>query len=411
MNILKPNEKPVNENIDFLVNILFKNGGIIIFVSFIGTILYLFTDYFSDFENNETMEEKNLKLSNLRFKKDWNGILEETKTSKNLLSLSFRAEAFEKINESTKFKAIVKHILSTKSKTSFDSFSIGKIYHLLNDEENAFKFFIKSLDEDVNKKNSIAFHNIASYYQRGLYVQKDLKKAREYLEKGVSMNDSFCEYFLGINLLKENSKRAIELLKNSSKKGNIQATIKLGKLFFEKKEYKKSLDFFKNGSESKSSVCLYYLSFMIMYGLGIEKDEKKAFSLLEKSISINQDPDSLFLMSKYLKEGKGVKKDEKKAFEICNSINSKNGEIYYHLALFHLEGKGVEKDESKYLENLKISMKLMYPDAYFLMGINLIQSSKNEKNIELGIDYLKKASNLGNLEALNILKQLNKTKI
>jgi hypothetical protein len=67
---LEKKEIPVNEDIDKWVNVLYKNGGLLIFLCFVGAILYLFTDYFADIEDETPPSERNHLLTNLKTKKD-----------------------------------------------------------------------------------------------------------------------------------------------------------------------------------------------------------------------------------------------------------------------------------------------------------------------------------------------------
>jgi TPR repeat protein len=403
MNLAQNKEIPVNEDIDKWVNILYKNGGLLIFLCFFGAILYLFTDYFSDIEDEIPPPERNHLLTNLKTKKDWKQILEITNSSSDLLSLSFRAEAFHKSNELKKSWSLMKHIISQKSKSTFDSYSIGKVHHLLKDEENAFHWFLKSLEEDKAKENPMVVYTVASYYQRGLYVKKDLGKARECLEKSVLMKDPISEYLLGINLTKEDPKRSLELLELSAEKNNIQALLNLGD-FYISKDSTKATKYFEKLSELRSSIGMRKYAFMMMKGLGIDKNESRAFELMEMSFEIDkQDVETLLFLVSFLKEGKGIQKDEIKAFELLSSCDQKNGEIYYQLALMFLEGKGVEKNEKKYFENLKLATQEMHPPALYLMGVNLIKSSKNETTASIGMDYLTESSKLGHKEASKFL--------
>ena len=112
----------------------------------------------------------------------------------------------------------------------------------------------------------------------------------------------------------------------------------------------KSIEAIKNLSDTGGAYVQYVLAFMYLEGVGVEKDEEKAFEWCEKSAKLNYAPAQFNLAWMYLK-GVGVEKDEEKAFEWCEkSAKLNNAPAQNNLAWMYLNGIGVEKDEEKAFE-------------------------------------------------------------
>ena len=60
--------------------------------------------------------------------------------------------------------------------------NLGKIYEKQNNNQLAFKYYLLS----ANEEESWACNKIAQYYQKGIYVEKDIKKAYHYYTIGAS---------------------------------------------------------------------------------------------------------------------------------------------------------------------------------------------------------------------------------
>ena len=127
----------------------------------------------------------------------------------------------------------------------------------------------------------------------------------------------------------------------------------------------KSVEAIKNLSDTGNAYVQDTLAQMYLEGVGVEKDEKKAFEWYEKSAKLNYALAQFRLALMYL-NGIGVEKDEEKAFEWCEKSAKLNYALaQFRLALMYSNGIGVEKDEEKAFEWCEKSAKLNYtPDQF-----------------------------------------------
>src|SRR5256885_2330217 len=101
---------------------------------------------------------------------------------------------------------------------------------------------------------------------------------------------------------------------------NPETLYESGKKFYEEKNYEKALALFMVSAEQNHADAQNYdagqgnLGYMYQFGLGVEKDEKKAFEWYELSAKQNNAYAQCRLGYMY-QNGLSVKKDEKKAVE------------------------------------------------------------------------------------------------
>ena len=156
----------------------------------------------------------------------------------------------------------------------------------------------------------------------------------------------------------------------------------------------KSVEAIKNLSDAGGAYVQYALALMYLNGIGVEKDEEKAFEWYEKSAKLNYAPAQLALAGMYL-NGRGVEKDEEKAFEWCEKSAKLNyAPAQFNLALMYLEGMGVEKDEEKAFEWYEKSAKLNYAPAQFTLALMYLYGIGVEKDEEKAFEWCEKSAKL-----------------
>lgn len=142
------------------------------------------------------------------------------------------------------------------------------------------------------------------------------------------------------------------------------------KLFDEKQDYKKALEIFEQNQEDGEA--LYYLGKAYLYGMGVEKDEKKAFEYAQKSADKNN-PSGLNLLGVMYQYGEGVEKDELQALmyykQAANLGNTKAmaniGICYYKSNVIKADFNVAKEWFLKAIENGYINGYLNIGDMYY----------------------------------------------
>lgn len=116
--------------------------------------------------------------------------------------------------------------------------------------------------------------------------------------------------------------KAIGRLKASAERGNIQACGAYGCHLYDNKSYKDSLDFLTLGAleDDVDSLCLLYEYFT--EGKACEPDIEKAKSFLNKAIDLGS-ADALAALGEALDKGIGVDKDDNKALSLLQEAEKK----------------------------------------------------------------------------------------
>ena len=199
-------------------------------------------------------------------------------------------------------------------------------------------------------------------------------------------------YRNGIGCTKDDVK-AVEWYEKAALQGNGCAMVSLGSMYeigdsdSLKKDSGRALKYYQDAFEklmSASDDVFVQNSLGIMYqhGLGVVKDEKKAFIWYEKSAQQGYMNAQCNFATMYL-NGLGVVKDEKKAF-IWYEKSAQQGYMYAqcNFAIMYLNGVGTIKDEKQAFfwyekaaqqENIEAQAQLGY---MYLKGLG---TSKNEK--------------------------------
>ncbi len=210
-------------------------------------------------------------------------------------------------------------------------------------------------------------------------------------------------------------------------------TIDIAKDLFDNKEiYKEAIEIFEKYKDDGEAQ--YYLGKAYLYGMGVEKNEKKAFEFAKKSADKNN-PSGLNLLGVMYEYGQGVEKDGAKALKYYQKAsNLKSTKAIRNLALMYENGNFVKKDLNKAIElnqqliNLKDKYGFLglanintyqtnnYEEAlkYYLLFEendgkessafqNMAVIYSNKGNTEKAIEYYRKSSKLGNNHSMLLL--------
>lgn len=183
-----------------------------------------------------------------------------------------------------------------------------------------------------------------------------------------------------------------------SEQGNANAQYILGDIYSKglagKVDQEKSFFWTKKAADSNHIEAIYNTGMKYYIGQGVEKDLEAAKKYFKKSAD-QGDVDSLYSIGKiYIDENNlndGIKY-LKKAAEKNDAL------ALFELGLLSCEGVKVKLNYRSCNNYWEKSASLNNAEANLNLGINLV-SGKGDVNIEKGVVYLKKASDLGKSQA------------
>ena len=189
--------------------------------------------------------------------------------------------------------------------------------------------------------------------------------------------------------------KSIEAIKNLSDTGGAYVQDILVWMYSNgigvKKDEEKAFEWCEKSAKLNFARAQSNLAWMYLNGRGVEKDEEKAFKWCEKSAKLNFAPAQYALAWMY-SNGIGVKKDEEKAFEWCEKSAKQNFAFaQFALALRYSNGRGVEKDEEKAFEWCEKSAKLNYVPAQLALAWMYSSGRGVEKDEEKASEWYEKS--------------------
>ena len=162
-------------------------------------------------------------------------------------------------------------------------------------------------------------------------------------------------YYEGDGVLK-NVGKAIQLLKEASENGSVDANAKLALFYWtglpdDGKSVKKAVEYAEKSGPRKTDLAEMVLGNCYLYGGdGVKQDFRKAYSHFSKPTDYNY---SKFMRGLMLYHGVGTKEDKEQAaetfFDCCKGMNGGQycGEAAICLGYMYANGEGIGKDSSE----------------------------------------------------------------
>ncbi|RIB02875.1 hypothetical protein C2G38_2226618 [Gigaspora rosea] len=275
--------------------------------------------------------------------------------------------------EKDEHKAFIYYQKSAEMGNADGANNVGYCYDegigIEKDEHKAFIYYQKSAE----MSNVSGIFNVGCCYEKGIGVEKDENKAFTYIQKSAEMGDSDAMnklgyfYEKGIGVEKDEYKAFIYYQK-SADMGSIDGTNNVGYCYangigVEKNEHKAFM-FYQRSAEMGNASGIFALGDCYKDGIGIEKDEHKAFIYIQKSTEMGHDKGLNKLGIHLLSEmghtsgiynvgncylyGIGIEKDEHKAFiYFQKSAEMGNNDAMSQLGYCYRNGIGTKIDIQK----------------------------------------------------------------
>ena len=273
-----------------------------------------------------------------------------------------------------------------------------KGYGTNTDKEKAIKLW-----EELSQYNcGIAIYKLAVHY----FNEKNYQKSKEYLDKGIFLNNVDCYFLLGdlyqygYNTVSVDKEKARQLYEKgiSINRYYYYGYFKLGKLYNDKKEYNQANSYFEKSIELGSSDAMVSLGFNYEMGNGVEQNYQKAYEYYLMASKLNNSQ-AFNNIGFYYQKGFFVNQSlnnaiefYKKGIKLGNELSIKN------LANLYSKELNDWKSASEYYSQL---LNTKYADAgYINLGYMYEKGLEVEKNTKKAFEYYKKSADLENANGI-----------
>lgn len=249
---------------------------------------------------------------------------------------------------------------------------VGKMYEEGIDVEKNVDLAIDIYENIAKDGWPIGYFKIGQIYDLGKIVEKNLKRAKVYYEKGMLLNERECTYNLGmINLKEGKDEEGVKNLEKAIGLNHYEAFNSLGAYYEKRKEFEKAYFYYKKGEEHESGRSIFGLGVLYENGKGVKKDLKKAKEYYRKSWELGYATALKFLLP--------LNECNEKEIEFLES-EAKKGDSSLNLALgkYYLNKENLEK--AKFYGESALSSGSQ--EVYNLLGGIEQRVRNNEKAME-----------------------------
>ncbi len=218
-------------------------------------------------------------------------VIEEIKEKKiEQEQKTFSLEDALKLYNKKKFDDAIKAFMTLVGKSNgIGEYYIGECYVRGNGVQKDFRKAIEWLRKAASQGHSRAFYLLGYSYEFGYGVSKDLPRAIEYYHKAAELDNIDAQYVIGTlylsgNGVKKDITKAMEWLRKAAEQGYVYAQMNLGDLYVnEKNDYKSANMWYLKAAEQGSPTAQYNLGINYQEGRGVEKDITKAMEWFQKA--------------------------------------------------------------------------------------------------------------------------------
>lgn len=295
---------------------------------------------------------------------------------------------------------------------------------------------VKLYTEAANEGNSQAQYNLGCAYLTGSGVEKNKKEALKWIRKAAEQGNMYAESHLGFcyimgDGIEQNDAEGIKWLEKSAKQGYTHAQLELGNCYLFGRSVKKSptkaIKWLTKAAEQGNRVAMMTLGVEyihcnnIQYGLvgkyikdirdthkdgsyNIKKNILEGKKWLTKALELG-DTDAVLYLATLQELKDSIKLIQKEAVRGKTDAIIAIGSLYLYGE--EVEGNPVKKDIAtgrKWLEEAAWR-EFEYRDDVMLM---LATHYYQEGDFDNGMFWLKKAAELGNPDAKNLLTEIEK---
>ena len=280
------------------------------------------------------------------------------------------------------------------------------------DYKQAFYWYERSAASDY----VVGQADLASMYASGLGVTKDEAMALKLFRKAAEKGNTFAQYRLGLIYelgigVAKSQREACESYRSAGVGGHSQGLVQTGYCYSQgifgadNKAYNQAfaVDWFRQAADKGNPIGQYELAHAYEFGIGLEKDEKKAVELYRKAANQN-DSDAQRRLGICYDYAKGVKKDNYEAVKwYQKSADQGNRFAQTDLGFKLMAGEGVVKDVSAAAASFRKSAEQNYNIGQHMLATMYEDGLGVARDYELAVMWFQKAAELGYAESQNKL--------
>lgn len=204
----------------------------------------------------------------------------------------------------------------------------------------------------------------------------------------------------------EDLQKAVALLGEASAMGNPAAQDVLGNMYEDgdgvDQDYAVAAELYRQSSEQRYPAGMHDYGVLLLYGCGVHEDQEMGFRLIHEAVELSDDPDFIFTESVCYLNGLGVDKDESKAVSLLRKAAGK-GSVR---AKSNLGALMMEKDPEEAFGLLKEASEDQDPGAMCNLGLMYEMGLYVETDIKAAESYYRQATEMGHAPAYYHLAML-----
>lgn len=204
--------------------------------------------------------------------------------------------------------------------------------------------------------------------------------------------------------------QAIDRYHQAAQEGDVNAQHQLAKSYYQHGEYSKSLYWWEKTAEAGFNAAYVRLAIQYAYGLGTEKDEKKALDYIWAAVKNDPaDADALCHLGMFYEGGIGLETSMEQALTCYRQAAELGSAIaHFTLGMCYFSGHGVEENLETALEWVDKSAEMNCPEGQYFMGLQYYLGDCVARDLHRAVKYLKAGAENGSVDAQQLLPVVEK---
>ncbi len=195
-------------------------------------------------------------------------------------------------------------------------------------------------------------------------------------------------------------------LKEYKRKGDVDGILELANSYINTAP-ELAFSCYLSGPELNSPYLTWLLADAYYYGEGTEKSIDKALQYYEQAATLGQAEAYTSLGIYYLEELSGEEYIEKAIYYYSKAAALNEPHALHNLGVMYSSGQGVEINKEKAYELFFKAAELGHDEAMFKVGWCLLHGEGTHIDKPQAVVWLKRASDEENMNAIELLKDLN----
>lgn len=263
------------------------------------------------------------------------------------------------------------------------------------------------------QRNTGAMYRLGYACQWGDLGENRIMDCIAYYEAAIDLGDADAAVQLGLiyefgELVPQDYDKSLELYFFAIDNGRKDVYFNAGEIYRYRALHEKAIEYYNIALENGNIQAALPLGWYYEDGIGVEKDDRKAFALYKQAYE-DGNPDSTFSLGKMYYLGRGTEENDVEAFKLLSEA-SQNGYKDANCFLGSMYGYGVEgvveKDFEKALEYLSDVSKTYEVNSWYTKGCLYA----NAKMMDDAMTWLTKAAEAGDENAAKVIEQIKTPK-